>query len=79
MFTLPKVTRPAALVFQQQLRRMEMKLSSIFEPAVVLMPLVQKISLCARGIPVKAVALPAFNAASAASASARACSGVTVT
>lgn len=37
-----------------------MKLSSIFEPAVVLIPLVQKISLCARGIPVKAVALPAL-------------------
>ena len=33
-----------------------MKLSRIFEPAVVLMPLVQKISLCARGIPVRAVA-----------------------
>ena len=43
------------------------------------MPWVQKMSLCAIGTPVNAVAVPALMAASAASACASACSAVTVT
>ncbi len=69
IFTLPKVTKPAALAFATTVASYgEIKLSSIFEPAVVLIPWVQKISLCASGIPVRAVALPALRTASAASA-----------
>ena len=45
-----------------------MKFSSIFEPQVVRQPLAQKISFCAIGMPVSAVALPAAMRASAASA-----------
>jgi len=38
-----------------------MKLSSIFEPQLVLTPWVQKMSLCAMGIPVSGPAAPERN------------------
>ena len=47
-----------------------MKLSSIFEPQLVRTPRLQKISLCANGMPVSGPASPAWMRASAALAAA---------
>jgi hypothetical protein len=55
-----------------------MKLSSMREAQLVRTPSVQKMSLCAIGMPASAGASPAASAASAASAAARAASAVTV-
>ena len=54
------------------------KLSSMRDPHDVFTPVVQKMSLCASGIPVSGVAAPVASRLSAAAAASSACSAVTV-
>ena len=64
---------PAALSFSTTVASYgDTKLSSIFEPQLVLTPCVQKMSLCASGRPVSGPALPEAKVASATFACARA-------
>src|SRR5687768_7892393 len=80
MLVLPSMTMPAALSFSTTVASYgDTKLSSIFEPQLVLTPAVQKMSLCASGRPVSGPALPDASAASAAFACANAWLAVTVT
>ena len=70
---------PAALSFSTTVASYgDTKLSSIFEPQLVLTPFVQKMSLCASGRPVSGPALPEAKVDSATFACARADSAVTV-
>ena len=80
ILVLPNITKPASLQFSTTCASYgEIKLSSILEPQVVLTPLVQKISFCAMGTPVKGPASPLAILASAARACSSACSRVIVT
>src|SRR3954454_22751506 len=59
MLVLPSVTMPAASSFSTTVASYgDTKLSSMREPQLVLIPAVQKMSLCASGSPVRAPALP---------------------
>ena len=59
ILVLPNVIMPASFKRETTVASYgAIKLSSIFEPQVVFVPLVQKISLWARGIPVRGPALP---------------------
>ena len=59
MLVLPMFTIPAEFIFLIRVASYgAIKLSNIFEPQDVFIPLVQKISFCAMGIPVKGVASP---------------------
>ena len=80
MLVLPTITAPASSSFSVTVASYgEIKLSSIFEPQLVFTPLVQKMSLCANGMPVNGPAVPALRAPSAACAAASAGAAVTVT
>ncbi len=73
MLALPMVTAPAALSRSTTVASYgATKFSSIFEAQEVTVPRVQKMSLCASGIPVISVAVPAFSRSSAARAAASA-------
>ena len=64
--SFPSVTMPAALSFSTTVASYgDTKLSSIFDPQLVLTPCVQKMSLCASGRPVSGPALPEAKADSA--------------
>ncbi len=79
MLVLPSVTMPAALSFSTTVASYgDTKLSSIFEPQLVLTPCVQKMSLCASGRPVSGPASPDAKVDSATFACASADSAVTV-
>ena len=80
MFVLPSITTPACSSRSTTVALYgETKLSSIREPQAVFTPAVQKMSLCASGMPVSGVALPCARRRSAAAACPSACSAVTVT
>ena len=79
MLVLPNITVPAAARCSTTVALYgAVKLSSIFDPQLVFTPWVQKMSLWAIGTPVSGCGFPAAIISSAARASARARSAVTV-
>src|SRR5262245_43096482 len=79
MLVLPIVTQPAAASRATTVASYgATKLLRIFEPQLVCTPCVQKMSLCAMGMPASVPPLPAASARSAARACSSASSSVTV-